>query len=570
MRTALRLFFSAREIRPGLVLLCLIGAGLAESLGLATLLPLLTVLTGDESVSGSRLAQTIQSAMSSFGISFSAPGLVLLMLGATLTKAGLSFFAHRHVGNAMAEVATRTRTHLIDLIFGARWSDLVATDSSTHVHALINLSSKRVNAYRVAVAFLSDLVRTTAYLLFAFAISWKLAIFAIVVGALMAAVLQSLVRIARRAGRHRTQRKKELIKHFIEGRDNIKAVRSMGGAAAVRDLLIDKLEALKRALRLEVLSVEGLRAAQEVLVAAALAGGFLFAFSMSSVANVDLVVVGIFLANSIRRLAKLQSHIQSAAAIEFAVQEFARVTDRLERSAEPQGGTKLASLERSCRLEDVSFSHAGTLILDGVNLEIPSRGLTVLMGPSGAGKTTIADLFTGLYQPDEGRVFIDDTPLPELDLASWRNQIGYVPQELILFQDTLLQNITLGRADEGAAREALERVGASSLVESLPEGLSTLAGHHGHRLSGGQRQRIALARALVHRPRLLILDEPTSALDSEAEIDLARCIADVSRSCAVLAITHRDALLRHADRAYRIDDGRVKELQPVQPIHVES
>lgn len=570
MLTTLRLFFSAREIHPWLVLLCLIGAGLAQSLGLATLLPLLTVLTGGELVSGSQLAQTVQSAMSNLGISFSAPGLVLLILGATLTKAALSFFALRHVGNAMAEVATRTRAHLIDQIFGARWSDLVATDSSAHVHALINLSAKRVSAYRVAAGFLSDLIRTTIYLLFAFAISWKLAIFAIVVSAVMAVALQFLVRIARRAGRHQTQRKKELVKHFIEGQDNIKALRSMGVEAAVRDLLIDKLEALKRALRLEVLSAEGLRAAQEVLVAAALAGGFLIAFRMSGVAIVDLVVVGVFLTNAIRRVAKLQSHMQSAVAIEFAVQEFKRVTDRLERSAEPQGGTKHVSLDRSCRLEDVSLSHAGKLILDRVNLEIPSRGLTVLIGPSGAGKTTIADLFTGLYHPDEGQVLIDDIPLKELDLALWRSQIGYVPQELMLFQDTLLENITLGRTDERAAREALERVGASSLVESLPEGLSTLAGHQGHRLSGGQRQRIALARAVVHRPRLLILDEATSALDSKAEIDLARCIADISRSCAVLAITHRDALLRHADRVYRIDHGHVKELQPVQPVHEES
>src|SRR5690606_8181824 len=130
--------------------------------------------------------------------------------------------------------------------------------------------------------------------------------------------------------------------------------------------------------------------------------------------------------------------------------------------------------------------------------------LTVITGASGAGKTTLTDLLLGLYLPDRGEVLIDGVPLAEIDLQCWRSMVGYVPQELILFHDTVLANITLGdpTISEERAEAALRAAGAWGFVSSLPRGLHTIVGERGTRLSGGQRQRVALARALVHDPKL--------------------------------------------------------------------
>src|SRR5690606_22915813 len=206
-----------------------------------------------------------------------------------------------------------------------------------------------------------------------------------------------------------------------------------------------------------------------------------------------------------------------------------------------------------------------------VNLEIPAGEITVLQGPSGAGKTTIIDLLVGLYRPDSGRILVDGVPLSELDLTQWRRMIGYVPQELSLFHDSVLENVTLGdeHLTEADARAALREAGALEFVDSLPEGIHTTVGEHGARLSGGQRQRIALARALVVLPRLLIVDDVTSALEPDTEREICRNIAGLSNRYTIVAITHRPIWAQVAHRLYRVEAGIVKleapEIRERQP-----
>ena len=197
--------------------------------------------------------------------------------------------------------------------------------------------------------------------------------------------------------------------------------------------------------------------------------------------------------------------------------------------------------------------------MNGVSLEFPKGTITVLTGPSGAGKTTITDLLIGFHTPDSGQVLIDDRPLQEFALHKWRAMLGYVPQELVLFHDSVFSNIALGdpKIGETEVRTALKAAGALEFVESMPEGLHSPVGEKGTKISGGQRQRIALARALVTQPRLLILDEVTSALDPETERAIVENILALRGQSTIIAITHRAAFLDIADQIYELADGRV-------------
>jgi ATP-binding cassette subfamily C protein len=228
-------------------------------------------------------------------------------------------------------------------------------------------------------------------------------------------------------------------------------------------------------------------------------------------------------------------------------------------------GTKVPTLERACVLERVSFAFGSKPVLDQVSISIPADRLTVLMGPSGVGKTTIADLLLGLFEPQAGRILIDGVPLCEIDLRAWRGMVGYVPQELILLHDTVFANLTLGDPEitTGQAIQALETAGAWPFVESLPEGLTTTVGERGMQLSGGQRQRIALARALLLKPKLLILDEVTSALDPATEAEICANVRALDGSFTILAITHRPAWVDVADRVYELAPGGVRLVSEV-------
>ena len=203
-------------------------------------------------------------------------------------------------------------------------------------------------------------------------------------------------------------------------------------------------------------------------------------------------------------------------------------------------GEKQPTLEVGTRFEKVTFSYPGqdSPVLRDLTPQFPARQLTVLTGPSGAGKSTVTDLLLGFQRPQEGRILIDGVPLEEIDLVAWRRMIGYVPQDLMLFTETIFANITLLNPEltEEMAIEALQAAGAWDFVKSLPEGIYTPVGERGGRFSGGQRQRISIARALVHKPKLLILDEVTSALDAATEESICRTMEELRRDITIIAI----------------------------------
>jgi len=189
--------------------------------------------------------------------------------------------------------------------------------------------------------------------------------------------------------------------------------------------------------------------------------------------------------------------------------------------------------------------------------------LTASVGPSGEGKTTVVDLLTGLLRPQQGEEGIDDIHLAEGDLKKWRKMIGYVPQETLLLHDSILINVTLGDPELGEkeVEYALRAAGAWEFVLEMPQGIHSTVGERGGLLSGGQRQRIAIARALVHKPKLLILDEPTSALDPESEAAICETLSQLGGGITILAISHQPTIMNVADRAYNLQDGKALLLE---------
>lgn len=227
------------------------------------------------------------------------------------------------------------------------------------------------------------------------------------------------------------------------------------------------------------------------------------------------------------------------------------------------GGVPFRALESGIRFEEVSLRYAPELplTLDRVSFELPKGHTLALVGTSGAGKSSIADLLTGLYAPSGGRILIDKQDLAVIDLASWQQRLGVVSQDTFLFNATLAENIAFGcteatRADvEAAATQAQ----AAGFIEDLPIGYDTLVGERGYRLSGGQRQRISLARAILRNPELLILDEATSALDSESERLVQQALEQYERQRTVLVIAHRLSTIVNADEILVLERGRIVE-----------
>jgi ABC-type multidrug transport system fused ATPase/permease subunit len=231
-------------------------------------------------------------------------------------------------------------------------------------------------------------------------------------------------------------------------------------------------------------------------------------------------------------------------------------------SIESHGPFRDFKFEGSINASNVSFRYESVIDQALINASIViNKGEAVgLVGTSGSGKSTLVDILLGLLKPDEGHVQIDGIDISS-NLREWHNSVGYVPQSIFLIDDTLRANIAFGcyknEIDEVAIREALKSAQLEDFVASLPEGLDTVVGERGVRLSGGQRQRIGIARALYHRPSVLVLDEATSSLDTETEHGVMQAVQALQGDKTVIIVAHRLSTVEYCDRLYRLDAGRI-------------
>ena len=306
---------------------------------------------------------------------------------------------------------------------------------------------------------------------------------------------------------------------------------------------------------------ETLKAVQTPVFMALLAAGAWLCLEVWSMPASSVLILVVLLARILGAVGTIQKKFQELVICESAWAALRRTIRETQRNEEVLPGGRAPALERGIRLDGVHFAYDEAPVLSGCSLEVPAGGITCLIGASGAGKTTVVDLVLGLLRPQDGAVLVDEVPLEELDVHAWRRLTGYVPQENILLHDTILQNVTLGdpALAEGDAVRALQDAGAWDFVREQPEGIHEIVGERGARFSGGQRQRIIIARALAHRPRMLILDEATSALDPQTEAALCETLSQLKGRLTILSISHQPALVEAADRVYRIEKGQAIE-----------
>jgi subfamily B ATP-binding cassette protein MsbA len=241
-----------------------------------------------------------------------------------------------------------------------------------------------------------------------------------------------------------------------------------------------------------------------------------------------------------------------------------RIETVLQTPTEKGGSREIRDILKGIRFEDVSFTYASNDIpvLKNINLAIGAGEVLAVVGPSGAGKTTFADLIPRFYDPTSGRITIDEIDIREAGLRSLRDLIGIVSQDIILFDDTVAENISFGRpgAQSEDIRKAAEMAYAAEFIEKLPEGYDTFIGERGMKLSGGQRQRIAIARAVLKNPPLLILDEATSSLDTVSESLVQRALEGLMKNRTTIIIAHRLSTIKNADRIVVLEDGRITDM----------
>ena len=565
----LRHFYAEYPIRSTLMILSITVAALAEGLGIASLLPLINLIIEPEGAKNT-LTLYVAQAFDFVGLELSIGGLLIVIVVMIALKSLLVLLAMTQVGYSAAHVAMSLRLEVVQSLLNARWQHFVDQRAGELASAVSSEPLRAATAYIFSCRALAVGFQLLVYLALSFVISWEISIAALVVGAFGMIALNRFVTMSSRAGKAQTELQKSFMTRLLQGLDGMKPLKAMAREGKFAPLIESDVRGLNCAHRTIVISQEVVSESHEIIRVLAVAGGLYVFLTVWSQPIDSLFVLAFLFARTLGKVSFLQNSYQTVA---FELPAFAFLQSTIasaHRAPEPNLAGVTPHFASAIALRDVSFSYGVKNVLDYVSMVLPAGKFIAIVGASGVGKTTVADLIIGLLRPQSGDIWIDDLPMRDIDIRAWRGMIGYVPQETFLFHDTIMANVTLGDPGISPAQveRALRRAGAWDFVPALPEGMISVVGERGARLSGGQRQRIAIARALIRDPALLILDEATTALDPEIEAGIVATVQRLAGKVTVLSISHQPAMRRAADIVYRLNDGGIAVENPDQRLAV--
>ena len=418
-------------------------------------------------------------------------------------------------------------------------------------------------ATSVLVAIFKDGVAIIGLLGWMFWLNWKLTLLSLLMTPLIILIVRLVSIRLRNSSRDVQNSMGEVTQVIQEAIEGHKIVKLYGGQAYEAGRFEHETNRVRRFLMKQAAAAAASVPFVQLVAASALAAMIFFATRDSSItvgSFVSFLTAMLMLTAPLKRVTSVNEPLQRGLAASESV--FAL----LDQPGEPDTGA--AHIERAhgeLVFEDISLRYEGAErpALDGINLHIKPGETVALVGASGAGKTTVANLVPCFYRPTSGRITLDGHDLADLKLTSLRANIALVSQDVVLFNDTVSANIAYGAmkgASEAQIQAAADAAHATEFIRQMPQGFATLVGENGVKLSGGQRQRLAIARALLKNAPVLVLDEATSALDSESERHVQAALGALMKGRTTLVIAHRLSTVENADRIVVLDQGRIVEI----------
>ena len=485
------------------------------------------------------------------------------IFGTTIVKNLITY------GNALlhaflnSRITHKLRTSIVRQLLSLSHAYIDGKQSGQLMNTLATETWRTADALSAFMSLLISISAVGVFSVLLLVISWRLTLIVAVSTAVISLVTRFATAGVKRLGQEAVEANKGLATRMWELFGGMKVIRAFGREAYERE----RFEVASRHVRDTFFRLDMLSAmthpVHEVLSVLVLLGIILHAV-MADRSSLPLLIAFSMI---LFRLQPQARYIGSAwvalSAAAGSVRDVMWLLDTADKSYIRSGRTTIRRLERAISCENVSFRYPGSdaRALHGVSLEIEAGRTTALVGPSGAGKTTLVNLICRFYDADAGEIRVDDHQIRDLDLDGWRGRIGIVSQDIYMFGATVAENIAYGspEADRAAIEAAARLADADAFIQRLPAGYDTRIGDGGISLSGGQRQRLALARAIIRDPEILILDEATNALDSLSEHLIRDALDHFGRDRTVVVIAHRLSTIERADRIVVLDHGQIAE-----------
>lgn len=549
---------------PALVLL-MTAVALSEGLGMVLLLPLLNAVGIAGQAGSGLLGGAIAGILVATGVRDSAYHLALLVL-AVFTLQLLLFLGQTWwVSWLQRDYGAQWQRHLFGVLLRARWSFISNLKLGTMTNQIAQETIRLSGAFLILAQLAAIAVTASAYVLVACLISWQVTLLMIAFAALLFLAVRGISRRNYRIGLRLGPLGSEL---------NVLLTEFLGGVKLIKATATESLAEQRVAEVVDDLCVQHtwatflpalVRAIFEFAAISGLCFLLVFGYRDLSIPAASMLVVLALFVRLLPRFNSLQQNLQLLATYVPAFSDAQHLASSALAAAEeaipPQQVGEADDNSGPLRIDIVAGGYDGVTTLHDVRLTFPEVGVIGVVGESGAGKSTLVNCLLGLADIQQGSISFGSREMRSVPIAHWRRRIGYVPQETVLFHQSIRDNIAWGNpaADDQAIEQAARQALAHDFIMQQPAGYATVVGDQGARLSGGQRQRLGIARALLCRPNLLVMDEATSALDSASEAAVLETIDRLRKHICVIMVAHRLATVRSADLIVVLSQGRIVE-----------
>ena len=556
----IRYLYSMIRWRLFVWILLLMIASLLEGFSVGMILP---ILGGSESAD-TPLYRFLTEGAAYIGLPYTLPVAVAGMAILYLARTGFIIYQRIYAADITGKLMASLKIALVEQVYEADYQYFLQRGLSAFTNAVTTELNNVSRAFENCNIFIVNSGFALVYIALPLAINPVFTSVVIVVGVPGYFLLKRLFRVARAFSIRSTEANQGLQSYIIQGLANFKYLKATNSHRGIFGRIRDTSREQGRLEYKQNSLAAILDNGTDLFFMLIIAGLLIYSVEIARNSLLEILFILFIVRRAMVYALNAQRSFQEFLRYSGSVRNFQTLSRELEERKEAvneSGATP--DFSQPITFSNVSFEYDGSgKVLDEVSLNIPPNSMVAFVGASGAGKSTMATMLTGLLSPTSGRIEIGDVPYERLDRRKLREGIGYVTQESVIFNDTIHNNIALWDRDtdpRGRVIAVARAAGASDFIERLPDGYDSLLGDNGINISGGQRQRISIARELYKDASLLIFDEATSALDTESEIEVQRSIDALRGDKTIILIAHRLSTIRNCDTIYVLKDGRIVE-----------
>ena len=559
--------FTFVMLSPNSSILIFIGSflsGILQSISVLALMPLMKYLgvLGNES-SNTFFIRYFEKMIEWLGFENSLVSVLIFMVLMICSVSVIGYLVNGYSIKISARITRNLREQFIDSIMKAKWFYFVKKQTGSVIHTIITETQTSVRGYQLSIDTCSNSIQSIILLITTFLVSPFISMFALLVGIIFLIIFNPWLKYAKEIGKRTGELLQSITVRITDGLLGLKPIKAMNSERFLVPILRKETIELEKEMYKSFMVSKLPTVVRDSFVILLVALGAYFAIQYSLIPLVSLIPMIYLFRSAIAKLGIAQSIAQKLKTIEPYYISLKKNIAEVNSMEEKWEGVLDPIFNDSITINNLNFSYPTKSVLSDVSLVIQKNSFIAIMGESGGGKTTYSDILCALFIPDSGEILIDGKNLLSLDINKWRQIIGYVPQDLFLFHDTIMKNVTLGDSEirEEDVVRSLKDAGAWEFVSELPEGVKTVIGERGIMLSGGQRQRLSIARAVIRKPQLLILDEATTALDPKTEEKILQTLRKLTeKGITIIAVSHQPAVLHIADKVYRLEAGRFEKI----------